>query len=147
MKTKWIDRQELEKRGIEIIERAKDTLSAKGDLRKKLSGRFDEETARFIDYWFLPETQLELLSLILAIEKLTEHPFRDFFELVFSSAIIAKSGGVSLARDLAHSRQRSKRWGTSLQSLLRSFLTKRSHVCAVYAPGTGFSQRARIPRG
>ena len=104
VKTKWLDPHELERGGIEIIQNAKRILNARVDLRRKLERRFDEETRDFVNYWFLPETQLELLSLILAIEESAEHPFRDFFELVFSSAIIAKSGGVSLARDLAHSR-------------------------------------------
>lgn len=104
VKTKWLDRHELEGGGIKIIQTANRTLNARADLRRKLERRFDDETRNFLDYWFLSETQLELLSLILAIEELTDHPFRDFFELVFSSAIIAKSGGVSLARDLAHSR-------------------------------------------
>ena len=104
VKTKWLDRGGLDRGGIEIIQNAKRILSARADLRKELEKRFDEETRDFINYWFLPETQLELLSLIRTIQESTEHPFRDFFELVFSSAIIAKSGGVSLARDLAHSR-------------------------------------------
>lgn len=104
VKTKWLDPAQLESAGIEIIQGANRVLAAKGDLRRKLDNRFDEETRKFINYWFLPETQLELLALIQTIENSTEHPFRDFFELVFSSAIIAKTGGVSLARDLAHSR-------------------------------------------
>ena len=104
VKTTWLDPQELEKKGLEIIEGATTTSNSERLLRRELEARFDLETREFLDYWFLGETQLELLSLILTIEKTTEFPARDFFELVFSSAIIAKTGGVSLARDLAHSR-------------------------------------------
>ena len=104
VKTMWLDPQELEKKGLEIIEGATTTGNSERLLRRELEARFDIETREFLDYWFLPETQLELLSLILTIERTTESPVRDFFELVFSSAIIAKTGGVSLARDLAHSR-------------------------------------------
>ena len=104
VKTKWLNPTELEKAGIEIIQGANRILGVKAQLRKDLENRFDTETKKFIDYWFLPETQLELLALIRTIQDSTEYPFRDFFELVFSSAIIAKTGGVSLARDLAHSR-------------------------------------------
>lgn len=50
------------------------------------------------------QQQLELLSLLKCIETLAEHSMRQFFQVVFSSTIIAKSGGVSLARDLAHTR-------------------------------------------
>ena len=104
VKTTWLDPPELEKKGLEIIELATAALNSERSLHPELEVRFDPETREFLSYWFLKETQLELLSLILTIERTTEPPARDFFELVFSSAIIAKTGGVSLARDLAHSR-------------------------------------------
>jgi DNA modification methylase len=104
VKTTWLDPQEVGEKGLEIIEGASSMLSSERALRRELESRFDQETRSFLDYWFLANTQLELLSLILTIERTSESPLRDFFELVFSSAIIAKTGGVSLARDLAHSR-------------------------------------------
>lgn len=73
-------------------------------LQRDLELRFDDRTARFIDYWFLPQQQLELLALVQRIEALPEGGTRDFLRVVFSSTIIAKSGGVALARDLAHTR-------------------------------------------
>ena len=73
-------------------------------LQRDLELRFDARTAQFIDYWFLPQQQLELLALVQRIEALPEGGTRDFLRVVFSSTIIAKSGGVSLARDLAHTR-------------------------------------------
>jgi DNA modification methylase len=66
--------------------------------------RFDPKTQEFIHYWFLPETQRELLALITEIEQVEDAAIRAFLELVFSAVIITKSGGVSLARDLAHTR-------------------------------------------
>ncbi len=66
--------------------------------------RFDPKTLSFVDYWFPMQQQLELLSLLKCIETLGEYSMRQFFQVVFSSTIIAKSGGVSLARDLAHTR-------------------------------------------
>ena len=104
VKTTWLDPQELGKKGLDIIDGASTTGNSERMLRRELDSRFDQETRGFLDYWFLPTTQLELLSLILTIERTTESPVRDFFELVLSSTIIAKTGGVSLARDLAHSR-------------------------------------------
>lgn len=74
-------------------------------LQRDLKLRFDARTAQFIDYWFLPQQQLELLALVQRIEALPEGGTRDFFRVVFSSTIIAKSGGVSSARDLAHTRR------------------------------------------
>ena len=44
------------------------------------------------------------MALVLAIESVTEASIRLFLELTLSSIIITKSGGVTLARDLAHSR-------------------------------------------
>lgn len=74
-------------------------------LEDVLNRRFDRKTKEFIDYWFLPEVQLELMALILAIEEFEKGTsVREFLEVVFSSIIVTKSGGVSRARDLAHSR-------------------------------------------
>ena len=56
----------------------------------------------FVDYWFLPSTQRELMALVLAIGEVERVPVRRFLELTLSSIIVTKSGGVSMARDLAH---------------------------------------------
>ncbi len=75
---------------------------------RRATGRFLErlpdENKEFIDYWFAAQTQHELAALLLAVETERNEQARDFLQLVFSSIIITKSGGVSLARDLAHSR-------------------------------------------
>ena len=73
-------------------------------LQQELELRFDLKTGEFVDYWFLRQHQLELLALLQRIEALPAGGIRDFLQVVFSSTIIAKSGGVSLARDLAHTR-------------------------------------------
>lgn len=73
-------------------------------LDSELDDRFDEKSREFVDYWFTQDTQLQLLALLLEVETLDDPDLRRFFEVVFSSTIIAKSGGVSLARDLAHTR-------------------------------------------
>ena len=64
----------------------------------------DEATRQFVDYWFLPETQAELAALTLAIRAERDAGLRNLLEVVFSSTIVTKSGGVSRARDLAHTR-------------------------------------------
>ena len=73
-------------------------------IRGDLNERFDGKTRAFIDYWFLPQQQLELMALLNSIDECSPKKMRTFFKMVFSSTIIAKSGGVSLARDLAHTR-------------------------------------------
>jgi len=73
-------------------------------LNAEKTRRFDAKTIEFLDYWFAVEVQLELLALLMEIEKIEITKTRDFFKLIFSSIIITKTGGVSLALDLAHTR-------------------------------------------
>ena len=91
--------------GLSVLSAAQNDCWQDGyRLRQDFLLRFDGKTADFIDYWFLPQHQIELFSLLLRIEELPEGSIRAFLNVVFSSTIIAKSGGVSLARDLAHTR-------------------------------------------
>src|SRR5207249_7017774 len=79
-------------------------LADRAGIAEAFACRFDTATKDFIDYWFLPATQQQLLALILAIEEERSVAVRRFLELIFSAIIVTKSGGVSRARDLAHSR-------------------------------------------
>ena len=93
------------KTGRSVLERGqKDYWSCRSALEDDLLGRFDEKTRSFLDYWFPEERQLELVALLRQIEDVENPSMRQFLQVVFSSTIIAKSGGVSLARDLAHTR-------------------------------------------
>lgn len=91
--------------GYEIIESAQKFLyQNRVQLEQALNRRFDTKTRIFVDYWFLLQQQLELLALLRGIEALEQDEMQKFFKMIFSSTIIAKSGGASLARDLAHTR-------------------------------------------
>ena len=94
----------LQVAGYRVIRRAAALLSDSQAVEQGLAERFDEVTREFVNYWFLPDTQRELMALTLAIEEETDGSARRFLELTLSSIIITKSGGVSRARDLAHSR-------------------------------------------
>ena len=87
-----------------VLQKAHHYLSGKEKIERSLSDFFDEKTKTFIDYSFLPQTQRELMALVLAIQSVADEPTQRFFELTLSSIIVTKSGGVSMARDLAHSR-------------------------------------------
>jgi DNA modification methylase len=88
-----------------IIQRANKSVLENPDiLQNDLQNRWDRQTKEFVDYWFSFNTQIELVALIREIEKLPSPDLVNFFRLVFSSIIITKSGGVSLALDLAHTR-------------------------------------------
>jgi DNA modification methylase len=89
--------------GKQVLSRAKSQLDG-GDIKSQLSLRLDAKSLEFVTYWFHHQASAELLCLIREIEKVEEPRIRAFLELIFSGIIITKSGGVSLARDLAHTR-------------------------------------------
>lgn len=103
-KTMPLDVEHLHNAGRQVVSQAGALLSDGEATRRALAARFDERTRAFIDYWFLPTTQHELVALTLAIQCVADRPIRRFLELTLSSIIVTKSGGVSRARDLAHSR-------------------------------------------
>jgi len=88
--------------GLKVISHAQDLLA--NNSIERLMQKFDSRTKAFIDYWFYPNTQRELAALVLAMQTVEVSLVRRFLELTFSSIIVTKSGGVSRARDLAHSR-------------------------------------------
>jgi DNA modification methylase len=104
VKTMPLDVDDLRRAGYGVLSRANALLSDKETIEQHLAQQFGKRTREFIDYWFLPTTQRELMALVLAIRDVTDPPVRRFLELTFSSIIVTKSGGVSLARDLAHTR-------------------------------------------
>ncbi len=78
--------------------------SRRSELKTQLTKRFDADDQAFLDYWFGRTLQLELLAILEQIEELPESPVRRVLLMLFSAIIITKSGGVTLARDLAHTR-------------------------------------------
>jgi len=91
--------------GYSVVREAQELLQCdEVTLQRELNNRFEATERKFIDYWFAPRTQLELMALVRQIQTLTDAGIREFLELTLSAIIITKSGGVSLARDLAHTR-------------------------------------------
>lgn len=104
-KTTALDVGAVGRAGSQVIRAAENALAhERATLEAELARRFDGTTRSFLDYWFAPQTQMELAALIRAIELVPDDRIRAFLELAFSAIIITKSGGVSLARDLAHTR-------------------------------------------
>jgi DNA modification methylase len=89
--------------GLKVLSQAHDFLSDNNSVERHIQ-KFDSRTKEFIDYWFYPNTQRELAALVLSIQTVDVSLVRRLLELTFSSIIVTKSGGVSRARDLAHSR-------------------------------------------
>lgn len=86
--------------------------SVLGKAKKNLADISDDELYRFYSaqaveffrYWFEPSIVNELFALIQAIKQVENVSIRALLKVVFSSCIITKSGGLTRARDLAHSR-------------------------------------------
>jgi DNA modification methylase len=101
-------------KGQEVADNAKRSLGlSRPTLQRQIENSFDEDTRQFLDYWFSNDTQIELMALKLEIEKVKDPALRRFLQLSFSAVIITKSGGVSLAWDLAHTRPHKHRQGKS----------------------------------
>lgn len=91
--------------GRQIIDGAREAVRSEGGSRLEgfIEGR-DEDTREFIDYWFHPRAQNELAALVFEINRIVDHDVRQFMKVIFSGIIVTKSGGVSLALDLGHTR-------------------------------------------
>lgn len=105
VKVRPLDIPTARRTGDRIVESA-EAVSAqdRAGLMHRLDQRWNKRTKEFVDYWFPLETQLELLALVEAIAQVSDLELRSFFELALSAIIITKTGGVSLALDLAHTR-------------------------------------------
>jgi DNA modification methylase len=131
VKTLPLDTDNLRDAGNKVISRANTLLSNGKTIEQKLSQQFDERTKAFVDYWFLPATQRELMALVLAIQNVADTATRRFLELTFSSVIITKSGGVSRARDLAHSRPHLDKTKTPKNALEQFSLRLRKNLASI----------------
>jgi DNA modification methylase len=105
VKTTYLDAIDVQTVASEVISAAETALKHDREtLEKEIGNAWDSKTSHFINYWFLKATQLELWALIREIKKIEDSGIRSFLELVFSGIIITKSGGVSRALDLGHTR-------------------------------------------
>ncbi len=84
-----------------ILQEAEKSNTGQAETNSRFN---DAKTERFVNYWFDQHTQQQLAALLEAIENIPDQTLRNFFKLTLSSVIINRSGGVSLAIDLAHTR-------------------------------------------
>ena len=102
-KTTWIAPDSIEEAGQRVLADARQRLEVGSPLetfRESLSAA----TGDFLDYWFFRETQEELAALVNSVREEPSPTVRNLLEVLFSATIVTKSGGVSRARDLAHTR-------------------------------------------
>ncbi len=145
-KTTALDARMAEELADKIVDYAQITLATHGpDYHDRVLASFSPATREFVEYWFLPETAAELGALISGIEKLTAAAYRTLFEVLLSSIVITKSGGVSLARDLAHTRPH-KVEGKKIRSAISAFQEKAMKSIAALQDIADFPGRAEVVR-
>ena len=106
-RTSVLKPQAIRSSGDAVLQRAALLYTGIGNPPDPLAAirhEMDYTTLMFLDYWFFPHTQQELAALVLAIRREPDLDLRNLLEVIFSSIIVTKSGGVSRARDLAHTR-------------------------------------------
>ena len=101
-KTAKLDLFEFFNTASSVLNEAKRNWSL--DEIPALSRDYSSKAIEFFEYWFEAHTIKELHALVQSIHKVEEPIARSILQTIFSSTIITKSGGLSRARDLAHSR-------------------------------------------
>ncbi len=139
-----LDPHRILKAGHETLQKAQELIeSCSLEPEDELRARYSEKVVEFLHYWFTEQSRRELLSLLIAIERCPSNLIRDLLRVLFSSIIITKSGGVSLARDLAHSRPHRdlKKQPKSALAAFRERLTKvvRDYEALRLATGRAFA--------
>jgi DNA modification methylase len=86
-----------------VLERAR-TLSERMTSDDSYPRNVDDETRRFIDFWFDKQNRRELSALATCISRIRSQNERTLHWCAFSRMIITKISGVSLAMDVSHSR-------------------------------------------
>jgi DNA modification methylase len=124
VKVSPLDPAQMAQIGLDIADQAERNLhQSEKTIEADLESCFDNKTAEFVKYWFSRETQLELTALIREIDQVSDSAAKSFLQLAFSAIIITKSGGVSLAWDLGHTRPHKyiKGKGKSYRSAFSEF--------------------------
>lgn len=101
--TRTVDVHKVQCAAEEVLSRAKAMRRLASEDAAYPSG-CDSETRDFIAYWFDVRARTELAALAGAIQQLSDRVLREAIWCGFSRTIVAKRSGVSLARDLVHSR-------------------------------------------
>ncbi len=98
-----IDPGRLKRRGSLVLERACH-LARQLDQREAYPKGVDEETRRFVDFWFDDINRCQLAALATCIGRIRCDVEKTLLWCAFSRLIITKTVGVSLAMDVSHSR-------------------------------------------
>jgi len=105
--TRPIDGKRTRETAREVLERARKQFRS---LRsgKAYPANSDDETRKFIRYWFDDYARRQLTALSAEILRVHDRAQRDALWCAYSRLIITKQAGASLAMDLSHSRPHRK---------------------------------------
>ena len=98
-----LDSNVLREQAVEVLSHARKVFVSLR-TRDAYPQNSDEETRRFVRYWFDDYARRQLASLGIAISEVLDDTSRDALWCAFSRLIISKQSGASLAMDLSHSR-------------------------------------------
>ena len=102
-----VDAERLTVKAYEVLDKARD-IARTIPFEKAYPYSADEETKRFIDFWFDTSNRLQLTALSQAISLVSDPNTKNLLWVAFSRLIITKKVGVSLAMDVSHSRPHRK---------------------------------------
>jgi hypothetical protein len=105
--TRTVEAERVNDKAAEVLDRAKSTFHSL-PCRQAYPSTSDEETRKFIRYWFDDYARRQLTALSISIRRVHDCAVRDALWCGFSRLIITKSAGASLAMDLSHSRPHRK---------------------------------------
>lgn len=126
----------LAQRAEQIIEVAHDVNPALPDWITA-----DEDSVRFVEYWFAPRQRSQLSQLAKALSKLPSGG--DTLRIALSRIIVTKDGGASLARDTSHSRPHRVR-DTNDLDVFTSFVDSARRLEKILTDSPRPQQRPRI---
>lgn len=98
-----IEVKAVEKKAAEVLERAGRRVD-RLTTRSAYPDGADDETKKFLRFWFDVENRKQLTALAMSIHAVRDERLRNVLWCAFSRLIITKKVGVSLAMDVSHSR-------------------------------------------
>ena len=101
--TTAIDSGSVREKAVEVLVRARGVFSSLR-TRHAYPEDSDDETKRFVRYWFDDYARRQLAALSMIIRDIQDNAVREVLWCAFSRLIITKQSGASLAMDLSHSR-------------------------------------------
>lgn len=101
--TRTLDPEKIRNKAAEVLNRARKDFSILPVGQAYPAGS-DDETRKFIRYWFDGCARRQLVALASAIHRTHDQATRDVLWCALSRLIITKQAGASLAMDLSHSR-------------------------------------------